>query len=64
MDAFHEIENAVLVGRCRQGDMEALRLLYSQFYPHLLDLARRYVDNDTAYDVVHDSILMALASIP
>ena len=63
MDAFHEIENAVLVGRCRQGDMEALRLLYSQFYPHLLDLARRYVDNDTAYDVVHDSILMALASL-
>lgn len=58
-----EIETTVLVERCRQGDMDALRLLYSGLYPRLLDTARRYVDNDTAYDVVHDSILMALTSL-
>ena len=58
-----EIETTVLVKRCRQGDMDALRLLYSGLYPRLLDTARRYVDNDTAYDVVHDSILMALTSL-
>lgn len=43
-----EIETTVLVKRCRQGDMDALRLLYSGLYPRLLDTARRYVDNDTA----------------
>ena len=58
-----EIETSVLVKRCRKGDMDALRLLYSSLYPRLLDTARRYVDNDTAYDVVHDSILMALTSL-
>ena len=58
-----EIETTVLVKRCRQGDMDALRLLYSGLYPRLLDTARRYVDNDTAYDVVHDTILMALTSL-
>lgn len=58
-----EIETTVLVKRCRQGDMDALRLLYSGLYPRMLDTARRYVDNDTAYDVVHDSILMALTSL-
>ena len=58
-----EIETTVLVERCRQGDMDALRLLYSALYPRLLDTARRYVDSDTACDVVHDSILMALTSL-
>ncbi len=43
--------------------MDALRLLYSGLYPRLLDTARHYVDNNTAYDVVHDSILMALTSL-
>ncbi|MBR5727243.1 MAG: sigma-70 family RNA polymerase sigma factor [Muribaculaceae bacterium] len=63
MSAPQEIETTVLVERCRQGDMDALRLLYSGLYPRLLDTARRYVENDTAYDVVHDSILMALTSL-
>ena len=63
MATREEIETTVLVERCRQGDMEALRLLYSGLYPRLLETARRYVDNDTAYDVVHDSFLMALTSL-
>ena len=58
-----EIATTVLVERCRQGDMDALRLLYSGLYPRLLDTACRYVDSDTARDVVHDSILMALTSL-
>ena len=63
MVAHQEIETTVLVERCRQGNMDALRLLYSGLYPSLLETARRYVDNDTARDVVHDSFLMALTSL-
>lgn len=63
MVAHQEIETTVLVEGCRQGNMDALRLLYSGLYPSLLETARRYVDNDTARDVVHDSFLMALTSL-
>ena len=63
MEAPQKIKTADLVQGCRQGDMEALRLLYSDTYPRLLETARRYVDYDTAYDVVHDSFLIAFTSL-
>ena len=63
MDSFQEIETSALVERCRRGDKDALRGLYTLFYQRMLDTARRYVDDDIARDVVHDSILMALTSL-
>lgn len=63
MNSVHEIEISALVERCRQGDNEALSILYTKLYPKLVATAQHYVDRDTARDVVHDSWLIALASL-
>ena len=63
MGTGQEINIAAIVEQCRQGDMDALRVLYVSYYTNLLNVARRYVDDDTAHDVVHDAILMAFTSL-
>lgn len=63
MNSVHEIEISALVERCRQGDNEALSILYTKLYSKLVATAQHYVDRDTARDVVHDSWLIALASL-
>lgn len=63
MKVNQEFDSCTLVEQCRRGDSEALRTLYVRNYAPMLDTARHYVDDDTARDVVHDSFLMALASL-
>lgn len=63
MKVYQEFDSCTLVEQCRRGDSEALRTLYVRNYAPMLDTARHYVDDDTARDVVHDSFLMALASL-
>ncbi len=63
MNVYQEVETEALIEQCRRGDSDALRVLYNCYYPKLLSTARHYVDEDTARDIVHDSLLMALSSL-
>lgn len=63
MNVYQEVETEALIEQCRRGASDALRVLYNCYYPKLLSTARHYVDEDTARDIVHDSLLMALSSL-
>lgn len=63
MNVYQEVETETLIEQCRRGDSEALHALYNCYYPKLLSTARYYVDEDTARDIVHDSLLMAFSSL-
>jgi len=53
-----------LISRCRQGDREAMGLLYTAMHDSLLALCRRYVaDNSTAEDLLHDAFLLIFTKI-
>lgn len=61
--SMQDISDAVLVKRCRLGDNDAQAVLYRKYRPMMLQVARRMVDDETAHDVVHDAIIMALTSL-
>lgn len=61
--SMQDISDAVLVKRCRLGDNDAQAVLYRKYRPMMLKVARRVVDDETAHDVVHDAIIMALTSL-
>lgn len=63
MNVYQEVETEALIEQCRRGDSHALHTLYRCYYPKLISTARHYVDEDTAHDIVHDSLLMAFSSL-
>ncbi len=56
-----EIEE--LIGRCRQGDAEALEKLYMTYALRMRRVCRRYVsDEEAVRDIVHDSFVIIFSS--
>ena len=52
-----------LIERCRQGDADALGVLYKAYTPKMRGVCRRYVsDEQTISDVLHDSFLIIFTS--
>ena len=52
-----------LVDRCRSGEREAFHALYTNYYHQLFKTAQHYVDGETARDMVHDAMIIAITSI-
>ncbi len=52
-----------LVERCRRGERDAFHALYANHYHQLFKTAQHYVDSETARDIVHDAMIIAITSI-
>lgn len=57
------MEISQLIERCQQGDDEAKGELYEHFCRQMRQYCRRYLDDDTTEDVLHDAFLIVLTSL-
>ena len=59
-----EIDYPTLVEECRNGDRDAMSVLYTRFAPRMLHVITRYVsDRDSAHDILHDGFIAAFTRI-
>ncbi|MDE5555528.1 MAG: sigma-70 family RNA polymerase sigma factor, partial [Muribaculaceae bacterium] len=55
-----DIDNATIIEECKNGNREAMSLLYTRFAPRMMRVISRYVnDEDSARDVLHDGFIAA-----
>lgn len=58
------IDNATLMQECRNGDRDAMSILYTRFAPRMLRVISRYVqDSDSAHDILHDGFIAAFTHL-
>lgn len=58
------IDNQTLVEECRNGDRDAMSILYTRFAPRMLHVISRYVnDRDSAQDILHDGFIAAFTRL-
>ncbi len=58
------IDNQTLVEECRNGDRDAMSILYTRLAPRMLHVITRYVsDRDSAHDILHDGFIVAFTRI-
>ncbi len=58
------MDTAQLIERCRQGDRDALALLYTTYAKRMKSVCRRYFsDTGTVNDVLHDAFVVILTSL-
>ena len=50
-------DNGLLAKRIFQGDEEAFKILYEEFFHTLLAIACKYVESEVAKDIVQDTFL-------
>ena len=48
-------DNGLLAKRIFQGDEEAFKILYEEFFHALLAIACKYVESEVAKDIVQDT---------
>lgn len=59
-----DIDNTTLIWECRNGDREAMSILYTRFAPRMLHVISRYVqDSDSAQDILHDGFIAAFTRL-
>lgn len=59
-----DIDNQTLVEECRNGDRDAMSILYTRLAPRMLHVITRYVsDRDSAHDILHDGFIVAFTRI-
>ncbi|MDE6368558.1 MAG: sigma-70 family RNA polymerase sigma factor [Muribaculaceae bacterium] len=55
-----DIDNSTIIEECKNGNREAMSLLYTRFAPRMMRVISRYVnDEDSARDVLHDGFIAA-----
>lgn len=55
-----DIDNYTIIEECRNGNREAMSMLYTRFAPRMMHVISRYVSNkDDARDVLHDGFIAA-----
>lgn len=59
-----DIDNQTLVEECRNGDKDAMSILYSRFAPRMMHVITRYVsDSDSTQDILHDGFIAAFTRL-
>lgn len=59
-----DIDNQTLVEECRNGDKDAMSILYSRFAPRMMHVITRYVsDRDSTQDILHDGFIAAFTRL-
>ena len=55
-------DNGLLAKRIFQGDEEAFKILYEEFFHALLAIACKYVESEVAKDIVQDTFFFFFIS--